>query len=119
MVTLNLFLILGAALVNLATAYMVIQLRKVVVDAAANILKVELATNSMKDALVAATAKASLIEGQVLGRAEEKKDRIEHDDAPVPVTDNRVAQATEKMAAATEKMADAAEIMTKKEGEGK
>lgn len=35
-----------------------------------DVKKIELATNSMKDALVAATAKASLAEGLAAGRAE-------------------------------------------------
>jgi len=68
--TVNLILVLLAALVNLATAIMVVRLRTVVLGAAENIMKVEKATNSMQDALVAATAKASLGEGLAQGRAE-------------------------------------------------
>jgi hypothetical protein len=37
---------------------------------ARNVRKVEIATNSMKDALVASTAKASKAEGHAAGRAE-------------------------------------------------
>lgn len=42
-------------------------------DNAKNIQKIELATNSMKDALVKATGEASLAEGRELGRAEGEK----------------------------------------------
>lgn len=104
--TLNLFLVLLAGVVNLATAYLVIQLRKVVVAAASDILKVEKATNSMKDALVAATAKASLSEGREQGRIETE---LRNKEEPLPVADDRTAAAAERSASATERVADAAE----------
>lgn len=119
--TLNLVLVLLAAFVNLVTAYLVLQLRAVVVDAASNILKVEKATNSMKDALVAATAKASLAEGRAEGREmaetkERERPQVPMIEAPLPVADDRTAQAAEqtahaaeRSAAATERVADAAE----------
>lgn len=44
-----------------------------VVEAASNIKKIEIATNSMKDALVASTAKASRAEGVEAGRLEERE----------------------------------------------
>jgi hypothetical protein len=40
-----------------------------------DVRKIELATNSMKDALIEATAKSSGLEGEARGRAAEKKDR--------------------------------------------
>lgn len=43
---------------------------------AQNVEKIELATNSMKDALVASTAKASEMEGAERGRAEEVARRV-------------------------------------------
>lgn len=45
--------------------------RQRAMEIAANVLKIELATNSMKDALVASTAKASELEGAERGRQEE------------------------------------------------
>lgn len=48
-----------------------------------NVKKIEVATNSMKDALVAATAKASGLEGEARGRAETA---AAVPDAPVEVT---------------------------------
>lgn len=120
--TVNLVLILLASFVNLATAYFVIELRKVVSSAAENILKVEKATNSMKDALVAATAKASLAEGKEQGRETamiEEKERglvepvrgktvLPIAVLPVPVADERTAKAAEQTAKATEQIAEGA-----------
>jgi hypothetical protein len=40
-----------------------------------DVRKIEIATNSMKDALIEATAKSSGLEGEARGRAAEKKDR--------------------------------------------
>jgi hypothetical protein len=50
-------------------------LRGQITTAHEDIRKIEVATNSMKDALVAATAKSSGLEGEARGRAAEKKDR--------------------------------------------
>lgn len=113
--TLNLVLVLLAALVNLATAYMVLQLRKVVLDAASNISKVELATNSMKDALVEAVSRASLAEGKEQGREKAvieitaKESKLPLVVVPVPVADDRTAKAAEQTAKATEQIAAGAE----------
>jgi hypothetical protein len=46
-------------------AYVVLRINRV----ATNVQKIELATNSMQDALVKSTAKASLAEGKEFGRA--------------------------------------------------
>jgi hypothetical protein len=50
-------------------------LRGQITTAHEDIRKIELATNSMKDALIEATAKSSGLEGEARGRAAEKKDR--------------------------------------------
>lgn len=116
--TLNLVLILLAALVNLITAYIVIQLRTIISETAQNVLKVELATNSMKDELVKAVARANLSEGREQGRdrAELKDQRIEPKsrlakEVPLPVADDRTAKAAEKTADATKQIAVATERM--------
>jgi hypothetical protein len=57
----NTAVLMAIALLNAFTAYMTHNNRK-------NIRIIETATNSMKDALVAATAKASLAEGTAIGR---------------------------------------------------
>lgn len=129
MTTFNLVLIVLAAFVNLVTAYFVLELRKVVAAAADNILKVELATNSMKDALVEATARANLSEGREQGR-DKAEERVQNNppptkplskEPPLPVADERTAKAAEKTAdaaketaAATGRIADATEKSTKK-----
>jgi hypothetical protein len=61
-----------------ACVYAVAELRRLrgqVLTARDDIRKIEIATNSMKDALVAATAKSSGLEGEARGRAAEKRDR--------------------------------------------
>lgn len=45
-------------------------------EAAENIQKVEIATNSMKDQLVASTAKASQAEGELKGRADSRSEAV-------------------------------------------
>lgn len=42
---------------------------------AANVQRIELATNSMKDALVVATRNQALMDGAVIGRAEERAEQ--------------------------------------------
>lgn len=68
--TIELGVLLVIAGVNLVTVIIMRDLKSHVVRAAMDILRVEKATNSMKDALVTATAKASLSEGLAQGRAE-------------------------------------------------
>lgn len=63
----NTWILLAIAIVNLATATVVIWQARI-------IKLLELNTNSIKDALVASTAKASRGEGVVAGRAEERAD---------------------------------------------
>lgn len=65
---------------------------------AANVQKIELATNSMKDALVAATAEASEFKGAERGRIEQTAER-----AAEKSTEATVGAAVEK---AVEKVAD-------------
>lgn len=67
------------------------------------------ATNSMHDEIVNLTR----AEGIAEGKAQEAAAAPTHE-TPLPVTDNRVATATEKMAVATDKMADAVEAAVKK-----
>lgn len=54
----------------LCTLYLSSRTHRAVVQAKEDIKVVEIATNSMKDALVAATARASELEGAERGRAE-------------------------------------------------
>ena len=63
----NLMLILFIAVLNAYTAWMTQQQKK-------TIALLEKNTNSIKDALVASTAKASLAEGKVAGRAEARQE---------------------------------------------
>ena len=63
------------AATNLVAALITWRTHTKVVAAASDILRVEKATNSMKDALVAATAKASRAEGVVAGRAEDASNK--------------------------------------------
>lgn len=51
-----------------------------IVSVSGNVQKIELATNSMKDALVEATAKAALAEGTAVGL---KQGRIEGNNPPI------------------------------------
>lgn len=100
-----------------------------------DIHKIELATNSMKDALVRATSEAShaaglkegqdageakaatLFEGQSQGRAQERSSVAASvpsalaaaSSSPVPVADERVAGAAERSAEALERTATATE----------
>ncbi len=62
-VDINTVILLAAAALNAFTAYWSRKANK-------NIAVIEKATNSMKDALVASTAKASLAEGTAIGRKE-------------------------------------------------
>jgi len=64
----NLVVILLIAAINAYTAYITRKTNK-------NVEIVERATNSMKDALVAATAKASLAEGTAAGLAQGRKEK--------------------------------------------
>ena len=61
----NLILILMIAALNAFTAWTTMQSKKTIIELEKN-------TNSIKDALVASTAKASHAEGMAEGKAEEK-----------------------------------------------
>lgn len=91
---------------------------------AIDVLKIEKATNSMKDELVAATSAAAFMRGDASGRidlkAEQKEDAKEETKqeakadkipkvAPLPVADERTAKASEQVARATERSANALE----------
>lgn len=78
--------------------------------------KVELATNSMKDDLVAATKSAALLQGAKDEREEYKADNepLSAKSGPVPVADDRTAVAAERVANATERVAVAAEVKKSK-----
>lgn len=60
----NTYALLGIAIMNAITAYMAYRTKQ-------QADTIEKATNSMKDALVATTARASLAEGKEQGRIEE------------------------------------------------
>lgn len=64
----NNLLLIGVALLNAFTAYMTFLAKKDTEKTMINMQKVELATNSMKDALVASTAKSSYAEGATQAR---------------------------------------------------
>lgn len=64
-VSLSTFMLFTTAVLQAITAVLVLLAKR-------DIKTIEIATNSMKDALVAATAKASLAEGKVEGKAEGK-----------------------------------------------
>jgi hypothetical protein len=66
----NTFVLLLVAALNAWTAWQLRHIERKVGQAADDIQRVETATNSMKDALVAATAKASHAEGVEQGRLE-------------------------------------------------
>lgn len=50
-----------------------------------NVQKIELATNSMKDQLVASTAKASMAEGTAVGLKQGRDEHLSDKDEPVKV----------------------------------
>lgn len=62
------------AMVNLITGYLAYRTHITAVQTNANVATIERATNSMKDALVASTAKASYAEGQAVGRLAQRED---------------------------------------------
>jgi len=67
-VDINTIFLLAVAALNAFTAYWSHRAKKSIDMASKNIEVIEKATNSMKDALVASTAKASLAEGTAIGR---------------------------------------------------
>jgi len=69
----NTYGLIVVALVQFATAWLVLQAKNDIRDTKDDIRKVEIATNSMKDALVLATAKASKAEGKEEQRLENAK----------------------------------------------
>lgn len=86
--------------------------------------RTEINTNSMKDALVAATSRADRAEGKEEGRLEVIA--VPAATGPLPVSDEKAtavaektAAATTTMAEATVKLADAAVEISKKPGEKK
>ena len=92
--------LLGIALLQAFTAIVAYLTNRTARAAAANIQKVEVATNSMKDALVAATGKAADAMGFERGRlqGELTAERVAGVTAPVPVADARAAAGIEKIA---------------------
>jgi hypothetical protein len=65
---------LTAAIVGIVNAFRITQVDSNVKNVASNVQTIEQATNSMKDQLVAATAKASLIEGTTAGNIQGRAD---------------------------------------------
>jgi hypothetical protein len=70
-----------------------------------NILKIELATNSMKDALVKATGDAKLLEGKAAGRAEVHSEiRAEKAEAAADPLKSNVSIQADEVAISTNKV---------------
>lgn len=116
------WIILIAAATNLVTVAMVLVIKYDLVQMARDILKVEVATNSMKDALVVASERAAHAEGKEEGRKEDKVEKkierleglhaaqpIVEAPTPVAVADDRTAMAAEQTAEAAERSATATE----------
>lgn len=66
----NTLMLLGIAALNAFTAWMTWRTSEDILQTKKDVRKIELATNSMHDALVATTAKASHAVGKAEGRAE-------------------------------------------------
>ena len=62
------------AVLNAVTAFLAYRTHQTTLDTNRNVKIVETATNSMKDQLVASTAKASLAEGELKGRADKTRE---------------------------------------------
>lgn len=114
----QLYVLGGVAIVQMVTVVLLVYLKGLIAAAATNIAKVEIATNSMKDALVKATGEASFAAGE---RAGEKSQLHAASGTPVSVSDSAVAKSTEKgaeaavqTAKATTKLAEAVVAATKK-----
>lgn len=112
--------LLGIAMLNAFTAVMAYLARRDAKETKVLAKQVEVATNSMKDALVRTTGEAAHAAGKEEGRIEGEikaadvaKGRLtatgQTAAAPIPVADERAAQATERVAGATERMAIATE----------
>lgn len=63
------WVLLGAALINLITAFLTFKTHMRLINTDSNVLKIEKATNSMKDALVLATSLSSHAAGVTEERA--------------------------------------------------
>lgn len=66
----NALVLLVIAVANALAAYFSWRAHQAMLGVKSDVATIEKATNSMKDALVAATAKSSKAEGVLLGRAE-------------------------------------------------
>lgn len=85
-IDINTMALLGIAAFNALTAFLAWRTHKSTVSQSNTIALLEKNTNSIKDALVASTAKASRAEGVTAGRLEGRFERTE------PDTDNRIIQ---------------------------
>lgn len=116
------WIILIASVTNFVTVGMVLVIKYDLVQMARNVLKIETATNSMKDALVVASEKAAHLEGReegrIVGKTEKRIETLEaqvvapmksSEVAPLPVADDRTAVAAERTATAAEQSATATE----------
>ncbi len=73
----NSLVLFGIALVNAFTAYLAYRTHQSTIQNTANIVELEKNTNSIKDALIVSTAKASLAEGMAAGRLEQRTETAE------------------------------------------
>lgn len=104
-----------AKMVAVETQAIVGQTHTIAVETRELAEKTEINTNSMKDALVKATGEAAHAAGKEEGRSEGEAKAVivaglhPTQAQPLPVADNRTAEATERTAAASERSAAAAE----------
>lgn len=115
-ININTLMLLAIAICNVVIAVLAWHTKQDVAATRVTAERTELNTNSMREALVQRTGEAEHARGReearVEGEAKAEKmaeTRLPESDLPVPVTDDRVAEAAEKGAAATERIAVAAE----------
>jgi hypothetical protein len=72
----NTVALVAIAVLNAFTAFLAYRTHLTSVETNKNVAIVEKANNSMKDALVASTAKASMAEGELKGRADARTDTL-------------------------------------------
>lgn len=128
----NTLLLFGIAVMNALGAYFAWKGKNAAIETKEIALKTEINTNSMKDALVAATreaahaagadeqraageAKAAILAQGARQSSEPREGLVAAPDGePVPVADDRTAVAAERGAKATERIAAAAETTAAK-----
>ncbi len=93
-IDMNTAMLLGIAIFNCLTAFLSMRNHNAIKKVANDVKTVELATNSMKDQLVAATDKASRAEGMAIGLQQgrdENNNTTKSDAAAVTATENTKA----------------------------